>query len=65
MVEFARQRGADLIVMGVRSAAGRIGAATHLERATAHRIARTRHAQSSPCVASERTGLDQCILARR
>jgi nucleotide-binding universal stress UspA family protein len=38
VVEFARQRGADLIVMGVRSAAGRIGAATHLERATAHKI---------------------------
>ncbi|MGA9890760.1 MAG: universal stress protein [Candidatus Acidiferrales bacterium] len=38
IVEFAKQRGADLIVMGVRSAAGRIGAATHLERAIAHKV---------------------------
>lgn len=38
IVEFARQRGADIIVIGVRSAAGRIGAATHLDRATAHKI---------------------------
>jgi nucleotide-binding universal stress UspA family protein len=38
IVEFAKQRGADLIVMGVRSAAGRIGAVTHLERATAHKV---------------------------
>jgi nucleotide-binding universal stress UspA family protein len=38
IVEVAKQRGADLIVIGVRSAAGRIGAATHLERATAHKI---------------------------
>lgn len=29
---------ADLIVLGVRSAAGRLGAATHLDRATAHNI---------------------------
>ena len=38
IVEVAKQRGADLIVIGVRSAAGRIGAATHLERAAAHKI---------------------------
>lgn len=38
IVEFAKQRGADLIVIGVRSAAGRIGAATHLERAIAHKV---------------------------
>ncbi len=38
IVESARQRGADLIEIGVRSAAGRISAATHLERATAHKI---------------------------
>ncbi|MGC1255789.1 MAG: universal stress protein [Candidatus Acidiferrales bacterium] len=38
IVEFAAQRNADLIVIGVRSAAGRLGAATHLERATAHKI---------------------------
>lgn len=38
IVEFAGRRGADLIVVGVRSAAGRLGAATHLERATAHKI---------------------------
>ncbi|MGA8407227.1 MAG: universal stress protein [Candidatus Acidiferrales bacterium] len=38
IVEVARQRGADLIVIGVRDAAGRMGAATHLERATAHKI---------------------------
>ncbi|MFZ3215626.1 MAG: universal stress protein [Candidatus Acidiferrales bacterium] len=34
----AKQRGADLIVLGVRGAAGRMGAATHLERATAHKV---------------------------
>lgn len=38
IVEFATLRGADLIVIGVRSAAGRIGAATHLERAIAHKV---------------------------
>jgi nucleotide-binding universal stress UspA family protein len=38
IVEVAKQRDADLIVMGVRSAAGRLGAATHLERATAHKV---------------------------
>ncbi|MGB6429743.1 MAG: universal stress protein [Candidatus Acidiferrales bacterium] len=34
----AKQRDADLIVLGVRDAAGRLGAATHLERATAHKV---------------------------
>jgi nucleotide-binding universal stress UspA family protein len=43
IVEFAMQRGIDLIVIGVRSATGRLGAATHLERATAHKI--VAHAQ--------------------
>ena len=38
IVEVAKQRDADLIVMGVRAAAGRLGAATHLERATAHKV---------------------------
>jgi nucleotide-binding universal stress UspA family protein len=38
IVQVARRHGADLIVLGVRDAAGRIGAATHLERATAHKI---------------------------
>lgn len=38
ILEAAKQRGADLIVLGVREAAGRLGAATHLERATAHKV---------------------------
>ena len=38
IVEVAKQRGVDLIVLGVRSAAGRLGAATHLERAIAHKV---------------------------
>jgi len=38
IVDAAKQRGADLIVLGVRDATGRIGAATHLERATAHKV---------------------------
>jgi nucleotide-binding universal stress UspA family protein len=38
IIEFAKQRGADIIVIGVRSAAGQLGAATHLERATAHKV---------------------------
>lgn len=38
IVEVAKQRDADLIVIGVRAAAGRLGAATHLERATAHKV---------------------------
>ncbi|MGH9773913.1 MAG: universal stress protein [Candidatus Acidiferrales bacterium] len=38
IVELARERSADLIVLGVRDAAGRLGAATHLERATAHKV---------------------------
>jgi nucleotide-binding universal stress UspA family protein len=38
IVQNAKQRGVDLIVLGVRDAAGRLGAATHLERATAHKV---------------------------
>jgi len=38
IVEAARQRGADLIVMGVRDAGGHLGAATHLEGAIAHKV---------------------------
>jgi nucleotide-binding universal stress UspA family protein len=38
IVQIARERGADLIVLGVRAAAGRLGAATHLERAIAHKV---------------------------
>lgn len=34
----AKDRDADLIVLGVRDAAGRLSAATHLERTTAHKI---------------------------
>jgi nucleotide-binding universal stress UspA family protein len=34
----AEELGADLIVLAVRSAAGRLGAATHLERAVAHKV---------------------------
>ncbi|MGD0956377.1 MAG: universal stress protein [Candidatus Acidiferrales bacterium] len=38
IIETAKERGADLIVLGVRDAAGHIGAATHLERTTAHKV---------------------------
>ncbi|MFY9690570.1 MAG: universal stress protein [Candidatus Acidiferrales bacterium] len=38
ILEVAQEKGADLIVLGVRDAGGRLGAATHLERATAHRV---------------------------
>jgi nucleotide-binding universal stress UspA family protein len=38
ILDAAKERGADLIVIGVRDAAGRLGAATHLERAVAHKI---------------------------
>jgi len=38
IIEAARKRGADLIVMGVRDAAGHLGVATHLDRAVAHRV---------------------------
>jgi nucleotide-binding universal stress UspA family protein len=38
ILDVARDRGADLIVMGVRDAKGHLGAATHVERATAHRV---------------------------
>lgn len=34
----AAERHVDLIVLGVRNAAGRLGAATHLERSVAHKI---------------------------
>jgi nucleotide-binding universal stress UspA family protein len=43
IVDSAIQRGTDLIVVGVRSAAGHLGAATHLERATAHKIVAHAH----------------------
>jgi nucleotide-binding universal stress UspA family protein len=38
IVEAAKVRGADIIVLGVRDAAGRLGAATHLEGTTAHKV---------------------------
>ena len=38
ILEEARNRGADLIVLGVRDVSGHLGAATHLGRATAHRV---------------------------
>jgi nucleotide-binding universal stress UspA family protein len=38
IVEVAKLRDADIIVLGIRAAAGVPGAATHLERPTAHKI---------------------------
>ena len=38
ILKVARERGADLIVLGVRPATGRLGLATHLARPTAHRV---------------------------
>jgi nucleotide-binding universal stress UspA family protein len=38
IVEVAKERDVDLIVLGVRDAAAHLGAATHLERATAHKV---------------------------
>lgn len=38
ILEVADEKGADLIVLGVRDRGTHIGAATHLERATAHRV---------------------------
>ena len=38
IVEVAKQRGVDLIVLGTREAQGHIAEATHLERTTAHRV---------------------------
>jgi nucleotide-binding universal stress UspA family protein len=38
ITETALERGADLIVLGVRSAAAHLGAATHLSRTTAHNV---------------------------
>jgi nucleotide-binding universal stress UspA family protein len=38
IVEAAKERGADLIVLGIRSAAAHLGAATHLERPIAHKV---------------------------
>ena len=38
IVEAARQREADLIVLGIRAATGVPGAATHLERPIAHKV---------------------------
>jgi len=38
IMEVAIALGADLIVLGVRGAAGHMGAATHLSRPTAHRV---------------------------
>ena len=37
-MEAAMALDADLIVLGVRDAAGHLGAATHLERTTAHKV---------------------------
>jgi nucleotide-binding universal stress UspA family protein len=38
ILEAAQEHDADLIILGVRDAAGRLGAATHLERTTAHKV---------------------------
>jgi len=38
ILKAARERGSDLIVLGVRPAPGRLGLATHLARPTAHRV---------------------------
>jgi nucleotide-binding universal stress UspA family protein len=38
ILEAAKEHDADLIVLGVRDAAGHLGAATHLERTTAHKV---------------------------
>lgn len=38
ILEAANELEADLIVLGVRDAAGQLGAATHLERTTAHKV---------------------------
>lgn len=38
ILEAVKEHDADLIVLGVRDAAGRLGAATHLERTTAHKV---------------------------
>ena len=38
ILKTAKERDADLIILGVRDARGRIGAATHLERTTAHKV---------------------------
>ena len=38
ILDAATELEADLIVLGVRDAAGHLGAATHLERTTAHKV---------------------------
>jgi nucleotide-binding universal stress UspA family protein len=38
ILKVAKERDADLIVLGIRDAHGFIGAATHLERTTAHKV---------------------------
>jgi nucleotide-binding universal stress UspA family protein len=38
ILALANDRSSDLIVLGVRDAAGHVGAATHLARATAHKV---------------------------
>ena len=38
ILEVGTEHDADLIVLGVRDAAGRLGAATHLERTTTHKV---------------------------
>jgi nucleotide-binding universal stress UspA family protein len=38
ILALAKERSSDLIVLGVRDAGGRIGPATHLARATAHKV---------------------------
>ncbi len=43
ILEVARQRNADLIVLGVRDAAGHLGAATHLGTTVAHKVVAHAH----------------------
>jgi nucleotide-binding universal stress UspA family protein len=43
ILDVANERGVDLIVMGVRDAMGHLGAATHVQRATAHQVVSHAH----------------------
>lgn len=43
ILEAAKERNSDLIVLGVRNASGHLGAATHLERSVAHKVVAHAH----------------------
>jgi hypothetical protein len=63
IVETAKERGSDLIVLGIRNAAGHLGTAAHLELATAHKVV-ARCAANEPARTGRRRETEMICVER-